>query len=313
MRSLLVDSPGLLTTVQDLGREGFGPLGISPSGAADPLALQLGNLLLGNPRGAASLEMTLIGGSFSFPGGAVIAVAGSDFAATANGAPLSPYISRAIPSGGSVSFGPSRSGSRCYLCIAGGIEVPQFLGSSSTHLLSGIGGFHGRSLRKGDVLSLGEPPQTNPRHRISSAAIEALQPRKTLRATLGAQSELFTAGARHTLFANTFHVTEESNRMGLRLNGPALPLLNQSELISEGVSLGAIQVTPDGQPIILFVEQQTAGGYSKIANIIAADLPSIGQLRPRDEIHFEPVTVETACSLYLAQQRVLNSPELLFA
>lgn len=312
MSSLLVDSPGLLTTVQDLGREGFGPLGVSPSGAADPLALQVGNLLLGNPRGAAALEMTLLGGRFSFPEGAVIAAAGSDFAARANGEPLAPYVAHTIPPGGSASFGPTRSGARSYLCVAGGIEVPRVLGSSSTHLLSGLGGFHDRALRKGDALSLGESPQSNPRHTISSAAIEMLQARKTLRATIGPQFDWFAADTRQSLFTNAFHVTEESNRMGLRLNGPALPLLNQSELISEGVSLGAIQVTPSGQPIILFVEQQTAGGYPKIANIIAADLPSVGQLRPRDEIRFELVTVEAARSLYLAQQHLLNSPELLF-
>jgi len=312
MSTLVVATPGLLTTVQDLGREGFGPLGVSPSGAADPLALQIGNLLLGNSRGDAALEMTLLGGKFYFPEGAAISLTGSDFTAKADGASLPYYVVHAIPPRASVSFGPTRSGARCYLCIAGGIHVPLFLGSASTHLLSGLGGFRGRPLRKEDELLIGSPPQPIPNRTISAATLEALRPRKTLRVTFGPQSEWFTAEARQAFFASAFRVTEESNRMGLRLEGPALPRFDQRELISEGVSLGAIQVTSSGQPIILFVEQQSAGGYPKIANIIAADLPSVGQLRPRDEIRFELVTLEDARSLYLAQQRLLYSRELLF-
>jgi biotin-dependent carboxylase-like uncharacterized protein len=147
-----VQSPGLLTTVQDLGREGFGPLGVSPSGAADPVSLRIGNRLVGNPEGATGLEMTLLGGTFLLPQAATIVLTGSDFGATLDGAPLAPWNSIEVSPGQTLRVGSTRSGARCYLSLHGGIIVNPFLGSASTHLLSGLGGYQGRALRKGDVL-----------------------------------------------------------------------------------------------------------------------------------------------------------------
>jgi antagonist of KipI len=304
MSSILVQSPGLLTTVQDFGREGYGPAGVSPSGAADPVALRLGNLLVGNKPGAAALEMTLIGGSFVFPQGATIALAGADFPATIEGASLNPWRSHRVPPGGTVSVGPTQGAARCYLCISGGIKVPPFLGSASTHLLSGLGGWQGRSLQKGDVLQLGQPAKNVRPGKISSKLFKAWQPRKVLRVTEGPQWEWFSVESHQQLCEKTFRVSEVSNRMGLRLEGPPLTFDLKSEMISEGVALGALQVTPSGQPIILFVEQQTAGGYPKIANVIGADLHCIGQLRPRDEIRFQLVSFQKARTLLVAHQKL---------
>jgi antagonist of KipI len=314
MSLIEVRAPGLLTTVQDLGREGFGPMGVSPSGAADAVALRVGNRLAGNAEGAAGLEMTLLGGSFFFREAAVVALTGSDFAPTLDDERVETWSSVEIRAGQTLQLGPTRAGARCYLSVRGGIDVKPFLGSASTHLLSGLGGFEGRALRKGDVLKIGraiEGFRTFRKRNLARRALEKLAPRKVLRVTAGPQSDWFSKEARQLFYAGTYCVTEESNRMGLRLEGAAMALAAGGEMISEGVSLGAVQITASGLPIILFVEQQTTGGYPKIANVISADMSSLGQLRPRDEIRFELVEMETARALLVGREELLASKELI--
>jgi biotin-dependent carboxylase-like uncharacterized protein len=312
MSSLLVESAGLLTTVQDLGRPGFGPEGVSASGAADPVALRLGNLLVQNPPGAAGLESTLVGGSFVFPDGAVIALTGADLGAAVSGRPLEMWASHTLEPGTKLMFGATRNFARGYLAIAGGIQVEAFLGSSSTHVLSGTGGFEGRALRKGDRLRIGKTPKRIRHRKITLAALYAFKPRKVLRVTEGPQADWFSEAAEQVFYRDVFRVSEESDRVGLRLEGTALSGTTK-EMITEGVTMGAVQVTPSGQPIILFVEQQTTGGYPKIANIIGADLHRIGQLRPRTEIRFQRTSLAVARSLWIEQEQLLNAPEQLFA
>ena len=311
MSAIIVQAPGLFTTVQDLGREGFGPVGVSASGAADAISLRVGNRLVGNTEGAAALEMTLVGGAFTFERPAVIAVTGADFGPTLDGVPLPMWTSVEIRKGQTVTFGPSRTGARTYLCIQGGISVELLLGSASTHVLSGLGGFEGRALRKGDRVELGAANSLFRKKSLSPKGLESLHPRKVIRITDGPQSDWFATSSWKTLCENPFLVTEQSNRMGIRLQGPPIPLETAREMITEGVSLGSIQVPPSGQPIILFVEQQTTGGYPKIANVISADLHSIGQLRPRDEIRFERVEMSAARSLLMQQEALLASKELI--
>jgi len=311
MNSLLVKNPGLLTTVQDLGRQGFGPIGVSASGAADRIAICLGNRLVGNPENAAALEMTLLGGEFEFAQEAVVVATGSDFNATLDGFSIAMNESLQVKAGESIKFGPTRSGARCYLCMSGGICVPRVLGSRSTHLLSGLGGFEGRALRKGDVLPVGPFGGKFVHRLIAERFLTRLALRKTLRVTQGPQSDLFPKTTIDAFFSQSYLVTEETNRMGIRLRGKAAPVLGKGEMISEGVSLGAIQVPAGGQPIILFVEQQTTGGYPILANVISADFSSLGQLRPRDEIRFELVTMAEARKLLVEQERVLLSAELI--
>ncbi len=313
MSAIEVQEPGLFTTVQDLGREGFGPLGVSPSGAADPISLRLGNRLVGNAEGAAALEMTLLAGTFLFPDGAVAALAGSDFGATLDGRPVEMWAAFEAKPRQVLRLGPTRSGARCYLCIRGGIQVKPFLGSASTHILSGLGGHEGRALRKGDLLRIGEVSGVSRKQSLSALALANLQPRKVLRVTAGPQSDWFSEAAQKVFYENTFRVAEESNRMGIRLQGASIPLRAGGEMISEGVTLGAVQVPEGGLPIILFVEQQTTGGYPKIANVISADFHSLGQLRPRDEIRFELVNLATARGLFVEQDKLLASPDLIVA
>jgi antagonist of KipI len=327
--AILVQAPGLLTTVQDLGREGFGPMGVSPSGAADALSLRIGNRLVGSPEKAAALEMTLLGGAFQFPQGALLALTGSDFGAAVDGKPIEMWSSFEARPGQILRLGPTRSGARCYLCVRGGIVVKEFLGSASTHLLSGLGGHEGRALRKGDVLTIGNigVPEKwgtgksarsaggmrskSSKRALTAKALQQLSPRKTLRVTPGPQGDWFSASAQQAFYASTYRVAEESNRMGLRLEGAPIPEGAHGEMISEGVSLGAIQIAAGGLPIILFVEQQTTGGYAKIANVVAVDFSSLGQLRPRDEIRFERVDWETARALLIEQEKLLASDDLI--
>lgn len=311
MSALIVEAPGLFTTVQDLGREGFGPMGVSASGAADPMSLRIGNRLVGNPEGAAALEMTLVGGAFKFERPAIIAVTGADFGPLLDGVALPMWTSIEIREGQTLKFGPSRSGARAYLCVQGGIAVEPFLGSASTHVLSGLGGFEGRALRKGDRVEVGAANSLFRKRSLSAKAVESLQPRKVIRVTDGPQSDWFAESSWKTFCGNAFRVSERSNRMGIRLEGPPISLDTSREMITEGVSLGAIQVTPSGQPIILFVEQQTTGGYPKIANVISVDLHSLGQLRPRDDIRFERVEMSEARALLIQQEAWLASKELI--
>jgi antagonist of KipI len=329
MSTIEVLSPGLLTTVQDLGREGFGPMGVSPSGAADPIALRIGNRLVKNAEGAAALEMTLLGGTFAFPEGAIAALTGSDFGATLDGSAVSLWSSFAAKPGQTLRLGPTRSGARCYLCVQGGIAVEPFLGSASTHLLSGLGGHEGRALKRADVLKIGDACETKQKgtdrnarstgivhhaHRartVGAKALERLAPRKVLRVTPGPQNGWFSPPAQKVLYESAYRVSEESNRMGLRLEGPGIPGGAQGEMISEGVSLGAIQIAAGGRPIILFVEQQTTGGYAKMANVISGDLSSLGQLRPRDEIRFELVDFKTARKLLIELEKLLAAKDLI--
>ena len=292
MNRLRVLKPGFQTTVQDLGRFGYAHQGISASGAADALALRAGNRLVGNRENTPALEMTLTGGVFELESAGVIALTGSDFSA---GLPL--WTAVEVKAGAIISCGASRSGARCYLAVRGGIAVRKVLGSVSVHLVSGVGG---RALRSGDVLPIGEDV-VGPPVRGNYAALAGAG---TLRTTEGPQAEWFG----DELCREEYEVTEASNRMGVRLRGRAIPSPH-GHMVTEGVALGAVQVPPDGQPIILFVEHQTTGGYPKPANVISADFTRLGQLRPRARVHFERVTMEQALKLLREQEDWLRSIE----
>jgi antagonist of KipI len=311
MKTIHVQAPGLLTTVQDLGRPGFGPIGVSPSGAADPISLRLGNRLVGNEDSAAALEMMLLGGTFIFPEGATLALTGSDFSATLNDVRVNLGASLSVRPGQTIRLGSTSSGARCYLCVQGGIALKPFLGSASTHILSGLGGFDGRPLRKDDVLHIRRASKRFRKRTIAQQALESFSRRKVLRVTPGAQADWFSESSLGAFYADTYRVGEQSNRMGLRLEGAAISQRGARDMITEGVSLGAIQVPAGGSPIILFVEQQTTGGYPKIANVISADLHRVGQLRPRDELRFEQVTFDQARALLVEQEKLLASRGLI--
>lgn len=303
-------APGLSTTVQDLGREGFGPMGISPSGAADPISLRLGNHLVANHERAPALEMTLLGGTFRFPQGAIIALAGSEFDADLDGNPVDLWTAMEARPGQTLRIGPTRAGARCYLCVQGGIDVNRFLGSASTHVLTGLGGLNGRPLRKGDILNIAPAAGQYLRRTLDPQIVERFSHRTVLRVTSGPQSDWFPESSLRLFYASEYRVAEDSSRMGLRLEGSPVPARSGQQMITEGVSLGAVQITGGGQPIILLVDQQTTGGYPKIANVISADAHRLGQLRPRDQFRFERIELEAARSLLREQEELLASEGL---
>jgi antagonist of KipI len=301
-----VISPGFLTTVQDAGRPGYAHLGVSASGAADQLSLRLGNLLVGNPAHSAALEMTLVGGVFEFESPCMVALTGSDFGATLDGREVPLWHSVYVAAGQVLRCGPTKRGARCYVCIRGGIDVPAVLGSASTHVATSLGGFGGRALKAGDVLlckTLQEKPSHVPQ-RVKRIVLDRIAFREKIRVIAGPQIDLFPEGVRSLFTSSQYRVTEEADRMGLRLSGPPLRGPGAHDILTEGVPLGAIQVPRDGEPIILFVEHQTTGGYPKIATVISTDIHAVGQLRPRDTVTFEFVSVEQAVRL-LAQLEAL--------
>ncbi len=275
-------------------------MGISASGAADALSLRAGNLLVGNPENAPALEMTLAGGTFEFEEPAMVALTGADFETS-----IPMWQAVQLKPGDHLRCGQANSGARCYLCIQGGIDVPRILGGASTHLLTGLGGFQGRALKREDILKLGEP-----RERSKRAALGQPTSHQPPTTNHGERSEplirVTAPVSPQPLCAATWEVRSDSDRMGLRLQGPPLDR-HTGHMLTEGVPLGAIQVPPDGQPIILFVEHQTTGGYPKIANVISADFHALGQLRPRSQVRFEEVTMDTAHTLLMAQEEWLHS------
>lgn len=308
MPFLQILSPGFQTTIQDAGRFGFAHLGVSPGGAADMLAFRLGNLLAHNSENAAALEMTLVGGAFLFECESFIALTGAECDAALDEVAIPCRSSLRVKAGQTLRCGAMKNGARTYLCIHRGISIAPVMNSAATHLQTRIGGMQGRALKKGDALALSPLPQSAPlqSRRLPSATQNYLLEKNLLRVTPGPQANFFPPSAFALLTSTPYLVTESSNRVGLRLRGAALARQDQREMITEGISCGAVQAPADGQPIILFVEHPTTGGYPKIAHVIAADLPRVGQLRPRDEARFQLVSAEEARGLYLQQEAWLR-------
>jgi antagonist of KipI len=300
-------SPGLLTTVQDLGRPGFGALGVPPGGAADAHALRLGNLLLGNDEGAAALEATLVGPTLLFEEESLALVAGAPFAAALDGEGLAMWSAIRVRAGGKLAVGRAISGARAYVCVRGGIDVPRRLGSRSTDVATGFGGFEGRALAAGDVLSTGVA-RCGPRGScVDAVAARWNGPRRLLRVTPGLQEEWFTPEAIAGFFSRPFRVSASSSRTGVRLEGEPLVAPNRS-LVTEGVVAGAVQVPAGGLPIVLLVEHPSTGGYPKIASVISADLSALAQLRPGDEVRFARSSYGEARRLLLEREARLTHP-----
>ncbi len=281
-------TPGLQTTVQDLGRPGYGQMGVAPGGAVDRAALIAGNRLLRNPDNAAALEITLVGPTLHFLKPGRISLAGGEMGATLNDLRMPAGSVRAVGPGDELRFGRHHfsKGARAYLCVAGGIDVPERMGSRSTDLNAGFGGFDGRVLRAGDRLRTGDLPRL-----ATEATGEIVSITKVFRVVEGPQHDRFGDDGWETFLNREFAVSSSSNRMGIRLDGPRIPPEGGADIISEGMVTGAIQVTGEGQPIVMLPSRATIGGYPKIAVVVSADLDALGQLRPGDRLQFEAVTL----------------------
>lgn len=305
-RALTVLRPGLLTTVQDLGRWGHQAAGVPVAGAMDTYSLRLANGLVGNPESAAALEITLLGPTLRAEAPLVVAVAGAVFDLQVDDRPVPHGAPVALAAGSVLRFLERRAGARAYLAVAGGLETPVVLGSRATHVVSRMGGLDGRALLAGDVLPVATGA-TRPAGRATRSPLplaEAPRPRR-LRVLLGPQDDWFTMSSVDALLGGTFSVSSRSDRMGFRLDGPMLTTKRPGELVSEPVAFGALQVPSGGAPILLMADRQTAGGYPKIATVITADLPLAGQLAPGEAVRFAACTRAEARSALIARERDL--------
>ena len=312
--------PGQLATIQDGGRRGHQQEGIPVSGAMDEVALRVGNLLVGNDEGAAALETTLVGPTLRFDEQVLIALAGADLAMSADGVPLPLWRPISIQGGTTLSAASAMRGCRGYIAIAGGIDVPEALGSRSTYVRAALGGLEGRAMRRGDVLAIGNVSELSRRitadvvasrggGRVAIArwsASPALLPSYTLAAPIrvleGAHALLLTPDSVQRLWSAEFRVGPQSDRMGYRLEGSALELTTPTELLSEGVAFGTVQLPPGGNPIVLMAARQTTGGYPRIGEVASVDLPLRAQLKPGDRLRFRPISLDEAQRLYLARE-----------
>jgi biotin-dependent carboxylase-like uncharacterized protein len=289
-----VVDPGPQTTVQDLGRFGHLRRGIPPSGPVDVRAFVVANRLVGNPDNAAALECTVLGPRFTVERACTIAVTGAEAPVTVNDAPAAAWTRVPLKPGDAVRVGTARAGVRIYVAIAGGLEVPLVLGSRATYLRGRLGGLEGRALRRGDTLALGPMPADPPARRLDPEDIPALDAEPEIRVVLGPQDDRFTQAGIEAFLAGGYQMLPQSDRMGARLAGPRIEHRRGHDIISDGIALGAIQVPGDGQPIVLLVDRQSTGGYTKVATVGSFDIGRIGQVKPGQRVRFRAVELDEA-------------------
>jgi antagonist of KipI len=308
MKTIEVVDGGLHTSVQDLGRFGYQRYGVPTSGGLDLLSLRAANRLVGNDDGAACLEMTAIGPRLRFLAPATIALTGADLGARVDDGPVSRWETFTVATGTVLSFGGPADGIRGYLAVAGGIDVPVVLGSRSTYARSRLGGIEGRPLRKGDVVHVtgARPSLLGGQRELPSALRWVYGHDHLLRVVLGPQDDRFTAEGVSTFLSATYTVTPQSDRMGYRLAGAAIAHTRGPDIVSDGTPCGAVQVAGDGVPIVLLSDRGTAGGYTKIAVVISADLPRVAQASPGDRIRFAAVPVAEAQTILREQEQWLD-------
>lgn len=324
MNGIEIIRSGLFTSVQDLGRYGFQKYGVVVSGAMDTFALRIANMLVGNNEGAAALEMTLIGSSLLFRQDALISICGGNLSPTINEQPLPQWRPVYVKKGTILRFGQYLKGCRAYLAVAGGLAVPKILNSRSTYLRANLGGFEGRVLKENDILQLNQPSSQGIKlmnllaltigdgqfkaanWSVSPNVFPAYKPNPTIRVLKGRQFDYFTVESRMKFFNDSFRVSTQSDRMGYRLEGPILKMSQTLEMISEAVSVGTIQVPPDGNPIVLLADRQTTGGYPKIAQIVTVDLPVIAQIKPGEKIYFQEISLQEAQRLLIIREREIQ-------
>ena len=297
--------PGPQTTVQDPGRRGQLRYGIPPSGPMDAFAFVLANRLAGSAEDAAALECTLAGPRFRIDAPCAIAVTGADMPVTVNGETVASWSTLLLAAGDVVRIGTARSGLRGYVAFCGGLDVPLRLGSRATYLRGRLGGLEGRALRKGDRLRT--LPAAPPRVRaLPRDACPVYQAETRVRVVLGPQADRFTPAGIETFLGSRYTLQPQSDRMGARFQGNRIEPVRGHDIVSDGIAAGSVQVPGDGQPIVLMVDRQSTGGYTKIATVCSFDLGRIAQLRPGQKLAFEAIDIAGAHAL-LRQWRTMLS------
>ena len=309
METIKILDAGLLTTVQDLGRYGFQRYGVSASGVMDEYSAKIANKLVGNKVGEAVLETTLKGVQIEFLQNTAVAITGGNCDVTLNGTKIELWQSYLVNRGDILKMGICRSGLRNYLAFSGGIDVPIIMNSKSTNLKAKVGGFNGRKLMAGDILSVGvgslETPLTLNKHYIPTYSKDI-----KVGVILGQQDDHFTEAGIKTFLNETYTVTQESDRMGIRLSsvsGATIEHKNGADIISDGITFGAIQVPGSGQPIVMMADRQTTGGYTKIGNVISSDLAKLAQATPGTKVKFVEYTLEQAVQAIKNNDIIINN------
>lgn len=321
--SVTVLNPGLLTTIQDLGRIGYQKYGVIVSGAMDTYSARLSNIIIGNEEKEGVLEITMTGPSLELKEGTLFSITGADLSPTINNISVPMGRPIYIKEDCILKFGVSKTGSRSYLSVAGGFDIPFVMDSKSTYLRAEIGGLKGRALKKNDVLKIGR------KSTISSKIIDKLKDMRSegsfiaprwyvkeyniknseeavIRVFEDRQYNKISDESINKFFSLEFTIDVKSDRMGYRLKGPKIELKEKLEMISEEVSLGTIQIPPDGNPIILLADRQTAGGYPKIAHVAFADISKIVQMKPNSKLTFKKITLEEAEKLYFEKENYMS-------
>jgi biotin-dependent carboxylase-like uncharacterized protein len=294
-------SGGLLSTVQDLGRFGVGKNGFTQSGAMDTYSMQLANKLCGNGLNCPVIEMTMLGITAKFKDEHIFAVCGGKFDIKLNNQPILPNKAYVAKANDILAIGTAKEGMRCYLAIRGGIKVPMVMGSASTNIKLKLGGYNGRSLKPNDTIEIGLSKSIPTQNRqLPEVEYKKLT---NIRVVLGPQDEMFTKADLAFFLNQQYTVTNQLDRMGIRLNGIALKGKNGTDIISDGITFGAVQITRSGQPIILMADHQTTGGYAKIATVISVDLPLLAQVKPYDKICFTAISIKEAEKLAKKQKK----------
>lgn len=301
---LRVLKPGMLTTIQDLGRTGYQSQGFSVAGVMDVRSFKIANLLVDNPENEPVIEFTLIGPTLEFTSETIIAITGGDFKPTINGEPAPMYTAIYMHKGDVLSFKSAVSGTRGYIAFSSYLKIPVVMGSRSTNMKSSVGGFKGRKLREDDYILF----------RIKRRYLPFFLSRKlkpdnfssdsiTLRVVLGPQDDMFTQDGIETFLSGEYSVTNEFDRMGCRLEGPYIATKNGSDIISDGITFGSVQVPAHGKPIILLADRQTTGGYAKIATVASVDIPKLVQCKTDTKVHFKAITVQEAQKLLIKEEQ----------
>jgi 5-oxoprolinase (ATP-hydrolysing) subunit C len=306
MSALSIIDPGPFATIQDLGRHGYQRYGVSVSGAMDECALRIANMLVGNDENEAAVEFTLAGGTYIVDATSCrFAIAGGDFPLTIDGAPAAAYAAHTVTRGSRLVIGRAHGGARGYLAVSGGFELTEVLGSRSTHLRSEMGGVDGGVLTAGLNLAL--------RTEEAPEGLDLWLPHELwpagdgmVRVVMGPQDDYFSQKGIDSFLTGEYRITDKSDRMGYRLDGPPIEHSADYNIVSDGIARGSVQIVGNGQPIILLADRQTTGGYTKIATVISADLPILAQLLPEQSIRFQPVSVEEAESLRITMLEGLS-------
>lgn len=285
---------GPMTTVQDKGRFGYMEYGIGQSGVMDADAYDQANALAGNSENAAVLEMTLLGPELMFDDSALIAYTGADMQASIDGIAMKRGKAYWVSEGQKVRFGMARTGVRAYLAVAGGIDVPLIMGSRSTNIKCRLGGFCGRKLEKGDRVKIFAREDSDRRiHKLLTGEImqKDYKNENVVRVVAGPQEDYFTEKGMQTFTEAAYVISPDSDRMGIRMDGPVIEGRDKMDIVSDGIVFGSVQITSAGQPIVMMADHQTTGGYAKIATVIKEDLPLLAQARPGDRVRFQRVEI----------------------